>query len=91
MTAGKPELVFAGDGLRDILMLPEASNGEELKMPVPVKKKSRRDATTNANGQLRRAAPKKSAKRKLTNARLRKLAAKHRPPLSWYDEDQNLF
>ena len=43
------------------------------------------------NGRILRASLGKSAKPKLTNARLRKLAVKHRPPQSWYDEQQNLY
>jgi hypothetical protein len=52
-----------------------------------VKGATRATSNSASNGAARKA----SGKPKLTNAKLRKLAAKHRPPQRWYDEDTNLF
>jgi len=53
-------------------------------------KRSRRAvglAKTTANGRAKAG----SQPRKLTNARLRKRAAKNRPPQTWYETEQDLF
>ena len=66
----------------------------ELKTKSKVKarpaKRSRRAtgvAKTTANGRAKAGSP----RRKLTNARLRKLAAKNRPPQTWYETEVDLF
>lgn len=48
-----------------------------------------RSRTALANG-AKPPERKKAAKPKLTNARLRRLAKKYRPPQSWYDEQQSV-
>ncbi|GEM_PF-7057976 len=47
------------------------------------KKKSRKAPSVKADAPVRQAPPRK--RNKLTNARLRQVAAKHRPPQSWYE------
>jgi hypothetical protein len=47
--------------------------------------------TTNAKSTKKAAKRKSVAKQPLSNARLLKLAKKHRPPQKWYDEDVDPF
>jgi hypothetical protein len=52
---------------------------------------AKRAKRPTANGVMNGAAPKKTNRPRLNNAKLVKLAEKYRPPQSWYDEEHNLF
>ena len=73
--AKKTKKVLAGEAIHGVALRTRARTA------------TRKATSSNASIQ----ATKKRPTRKLTKARLQKLARKHRPPQSWYDEEHNLF